>query len=62
MLFSTVSIIFPRFPDPVYTNSCENAWIDALIRRVCNSGALGFKREGYGGLELGVVSARWNNA
>lgn len=43
---STTSIIRPRLPDPVYTNSCENAWIATLIRRTCSSGAYGRISEG----------------
>lgn len=60
MLSSTTSVIFPRLPEPLYTNSCENAWMAALIKRVCSSGAAGFISEGYGGTLLGVTSAFWN--
>lgn len=59
MFSSTISIMRPRLPEPVYTNSCENAWIAALISRVCSNSAAGFSSAGYGGLLLGVMSARW---
>ena len=59
MFSSTISIMRPRLPDPVYTNNCEKAWIAALISRVCSSIAAGFSNDGYGGLLLGVVRARW---
>ena len=46
MFSNTISIMRPRFPEPVYTNSCENAWIAALISRVCSSSAAGFSSAG----------------
>lgn len=46
MFSNTISIMRPRLPEPVYTNSCENAWIAALISRVCSSSAAGFSSAG----------------